>query len=100
MKGVKNCKEIFSQGIKGYFIGPYDLSASLNNPGIFNSEEFLEAEKKILSSAKEEGIRRGYHLVEPEPNQIKTLQARGYDMIAFSVDIRMLDIVARLPFKN
>ena len=100
MKGVKNCKEIFSQGIKGYFIGPYDLSASLNNPGIFDSEEFLEAEKKILSSAKEEGIRRGYHLVEPEPNQIKTLQARGYDMIAFSVDIRMLDIVARLPFKN
>ena len=62
--------------------------------------KFLEAEKKILSSAKEEGSRRGYHLVEPEPNQSKTLQARGYDMIAFSVDIRMLDIVARLPFKN
>ena len=38
IKGLKNCKEIFSQNIKGYFIGPYDLSASLNNPGVFDSE--------------------------------------------------------------
>jgi 2-dehydro-3-deoxyglucarate aldolase len=98
MKGLKNCKDIFSQNIKGYFIGPYDLSASLNNPGAFDTDEFYEAEAKILSAAKEENIKCGYHLVEPEKHQIKVLQAKGYDMIAFSVDIRMLDIGARLPF--
>jgi len=97
-KGLNNCKEIFSQNINGYFIGPYDLSASLNNPGVFDSSEFNDAEIKILSTAKEESIRCGYHLVEPDIDQIQLLEAKGYDMIAFSVDIRMLDIGARLPF--
>ena len=99
-KGLKNCKEIFSQNIKGYFIGPYDLSASLNNPGVFDTDEFHDAETTILSAAKEENIKCGYHLVEPEINQIRALQEKGYDMIAFSVDIRMLDISARLPFSK
>jgi len=100
MKGLKNCKEIFSQNIKGYFIGPYDLSASLNNPGAFDTDEFHDAETTILSAAKEENIKCGYHLVEPEKDQIRALQEKGYDMIAFSVDIRMLDISARLPFSK
>ena len=98
IKGLKNCREIFSQNINGYFIGPYDLSASLNNPGVFDSDEFSDAETTILSQAKNENIKCGYHLVEPEKDQIKLLQAKGYDMIAFSVDIRILDIGARLPF--
>ena len=100
IKGLKNCKEIFSQNIKGYFIGPYDLSASLNNPGVFDSEEFKDAEAKILSAAKQENIRCGYHLVEPKIDELKALQEKGYNMIAFSVDIRMLDISARLPFSE
>ena len=99
-KGLKNCKEIFSQNIDGYFIGPYDLSASLNKPGVFDSNEFSEAETTILSTAKNENIKCGYHLVEPEIDQLKILKAKGYDMIAFSVDIRMLDIGARLPFRK
>ena len=98
LKGLKNCKEIFSQKINGYFIGPYDLSASLGNPGVFDSDEFDEAETTILFAAKNENIKCGYHLVEPEIDQINLLEAKGYDMIAFSVDIRMLDIGARLPF--
>lgn len=100
IKGLKNCKEIFSENIKGYFIGPYDLSASLNNPGAFDTDEFHDAETAILSAAKEENIKCGYHLVEPEKDQIRALQEKGYDMIAFSVDIRMLDISARLPFSK
>ncbi len=99
-KGLKNCKEIFSQNIKGFFIGPYDLSASLNNPGVFDTDEFHDAESAILSAAKEENIKCGYHLVEPDKDQIKALQEKGYDMIAFSVDIRILDIGARLPFSK
>jgi 2-dehydro-3-deoxyglucarate aldolase len=100
IKGLKNCKEIFSQGINGYFIGPYDLSASLGNPGKFDTDEFYSAEKSILSAAKEEGIKCGFHLVEPEKEVIKKLEKKGYNMIAFSVDIRMLDVNARLPFES
>jgi 2-dehydro-3-deoxyglucarate aldolase len=43
--GIANLDSIFSQEINGYFIGPYDLSASLNNPGIFDSDEFVNAEE-------------------------------------------------------
>ena len=96
--GIANLDSIFSQEIDGYFIGPYDLSASLGNPGIFNSDEFINAEEQILQASKQYQIKAGYHLVEPNPEQIPILLNKGYDMIAFSVDIRMLDLSARLPF--
>ena len=96
--GIANLDSIFSQEIDGYFIGPYDLSASLGNPGIFNSDEFINAEEQILQASKQHQIKAGYHLVEPNLDQISILSNKGYDMIAFSVDIRMLDLSARLPF--
>ena len=96
--GIENLDSIFSQDINGYFIGPYDLSASLGNPGIFNSEEFINAENQILQASKKHQVKSGYHLVEPNQDQIPILVNKGYDMIAFSVDIRMLDLSARLPF--
>jgi len=97
-KGIENVESIFSQNIDGYFIGPYDLSASLGNPGNFNSVEFIAAEDIVLKAAKKHQLKCGYHLVEPNKDHIPVLQKKGYDMIAFSVDIRMLDVSARLPF--
>ena len=96
--GIENLDSIFLQEIDGYFIGPYDLSASLGNPGQFTSEAFIAAENLILQASKKYRVKSGYHLVEPDPQQIPILLNKGYDMIAFSVDIRMLDIAARLPF--
>ena len=98
--GIVNLDSIFSQEIDGYFIGPYDLSTSLGNPGIFNSDEFINAEEQILQASKRHEIKAGCHLVEPNPEQIPILVNQGYDMIAFSVDIRMLDLSARLPFSE
>ena len=98
--GIANLDSIFSQEIDGYFIGPYDLSTSLGNPGIFNSDEFINAEEQILQASKRHEIKAGCHLVEPNPEQIPILVNQGYDMIAFSVDIRMLDLSARLPFSE
>ena len=98
--GITNLDSIFSQEIDGYFIGPYDLSTSLGNPGIFNSDEFINAEEQILQASKRHEIKAGCHLVEPNPEQIPILVNQGYDMIAFSVDIRMLDLSARLPFSE
>jgi len=98
--GIANLDSIFSQEIDGYFIGPYDLSASLGNPGIFNSDEFINAEGQILQASKQHQIKAGCHLVEPNPEQIPILINKGYEMIAFSVDIRMLDLSARLPFSK
>ena len=96
--GIANLDSILSQEIDGYFIGPYDLSASLGKPGIFDSDAFINAEEEILRASKQHQVKAGYHLVEPNPEQIPLLVNKGYDMIAFSVDIRMLDLSARLPF--
>jgi len=98
--GIENLDSIFAQEIDGYFIGPYDLSASLGNPGIFDSDNFIRAEEQILKASKKYKVKAGYHLVEPNPEQILVLSNKGYDMIAFSVDIRMLDLSARLPFSK
>ena len=98
--GIVNLDSIFSQEIDGYFIGPYDLSASLGNPGIFDSDEFINAEEQILQASRQHQIKAGCHLVEPNPEQIPILVNKGYEMIAFSVDIRMLDLSARLPFSE
>ena len=96
--GIANLHSILSQEIDGYFIGPYDLSASLGNPGVFDSDAFINAEEEILRASKQHQVKAGYHLVEPNPEQIPLLVNKGYDMIAFSVDIRMLDLSARSPF--
>ena len=98
LPGIENIDSILSQDINGYFIGPYDLSASLGNPGHFTSSEFIAAEDIALKAAKKNKVKCGYHLVEPDLEQVQVLQDKGYDMIAFSVDIRMLDLSARLPF--
>jgi len=100
MEGTQNCNEIFSTDISGYFLGPYDLSASLGAAGVFTSNAFKESEDKILKTAADHKIKCGYHLVEPEAEKINDLKERGYNMIAFSVDIRMLDVTARLPFTH
>ncbi len=98
IKSVDNINEIFSLPISGYFIGPYDLSASIGDPGNFNNKDFLIAEKKVLVEAEKRSIQKGFHLVEPSLKELDFLKKRGYNKIAFSVDIRMLDCMARLPF--
>tara|TARA_B100000029_G_scaffold13645_1_gene14350 strand:- start:13852 stop:14586 length:735 start_codon:yes stop_codon:yes gene_type:complete len=96
---IKNINEIFSLPINGYFIGPYDLSASLNDPGNFTSDLFKNSEAKVMQAAKDKGIHCGYHLVEPEIDELSALKEQGYSMIAFSVDFRMIDVIARKPFE-
>ena len=99
-EALNNLDEMFSQKIDGYMIGPYDLSASMGIPGDFLNTNFIQAEKIILETAKKYNIKRGYHIVEPDLEQLNARKSQGYDFIAFSVDFRMLDMVARTPFKN
>ena len=81
-------------------IGPYDLSSSMGIPGEFKNQDFLEIEASILDTAKKYDIKRGYHIVEPDTVQLNARIDQGYNFIAFSVDFRMLDVMARKPFNN
>jgi 2-dehydro-3-deoxyglucarate aldolase len=69
-------------------------------PGDFLNQAFIKAEESILETARKYDIKRGYHIVEPDLEQLELRKSQGYNFIAFSVDFRMLDVMARTPFNN
>lgn len=82
-------------GVDGFIIGPYDLSCSMGIPGEFEHPEFAIAMKRILSTGLRLGCPSGLHIVEPDVARLRLTIAEGYRFIAYSVDMRMLDVVAR-----
>jgi 2-keto-3-deoxy-L-rhamnonate aldolase RhmA len=98
---VKNLKEILSEkGIDGFIIGPYDLSCSMGIPGDFKNPKFIQIMDQILLTAKELDIASGLHVVEPDPQKLDLAIKAGHKFIAYSVDIRMLDVAARKGIKE
>ncbi|MBT5400493.1 2,4-dihydroxyhept-2-ene-1,7-dioic acid aldolase [bacterium] len=98
---IVNIDEILSvPGIDGLIIGPYDLSCSLGIPGQFDNSEFVD----IMASIRDSGLRHncpvGLHIVEPDLDKMNDIITQGYTFIAYSVDIRMLDLSARNGVMN
>jgi 2-dehydro-3-deoxyglucarate aldolase len=93
---LDHLEAIFSvPGVDGFIIGPYDLSCSMGMPGEFDRPKFKEAMAKILATALELGCPAGLHIVEPDIVRLEQVISEGYKFIAYSVDIRMLDVAAR-----
>ena len=93
---LPHLKQILStEGVDAFFIGPYDLSCSMGIPGEFSHPDFLDAMSSILSIARECNCPSGIHIVEPNLDTLKTHIDLGYKFIAYSVDIRMLDVASR-----
>jgi len=101
INAVKQIDEIFSiQGIFGYFIGPYDLSASLGKPGDFRCKEVLEALNIVKQAGINHRIRAGYHVIEPNPQEVLNKKKQGYKIIAVSTDMLFFLKGLELAFKN
>ncbi len=93
---ITNLEDIFSvENIDGYIIGPYDLSASMGIPGQFSHPDFNDAMEHIKSTSKRMGIPGGIHIIEPDPSQLEVRVKEGFKFIAYSLDIRMLDVTCR-----
>lgn len=93
---IDNLEEIFSiEKIDGYLIGPYDLSASMGMPGDFKNKIFKDTVKKIVKIASKFKLKRGIHVVEPDKKILQEKIKEGFDMIAYSLDTRMLDVACR-----
>ena len=89
-------EDIFTvKGVDGFIIGPYDLSCSMGIPGEFEHPEFLDAMETIRSAGQQLEIPGGIHVVEPDKDRLEMAIKDGYRFIAYSVDIRMLDVSAR-----
>jgi len=93
---VNNLEAIFSvEGVDGFIVGPYDLTGSMGIPGQFDHPDFLRAMDRINVISKEMGMPGGIHIIEPEPDQLQQRIHEGYPFIAYSLDIRMLDVACR-----
>lgn len=90
-EAVENIDEIFSvKGIYGYFIGPYDLSASIGEAGDFNSKNVIDALKLVKESGIKRGVKPGYHVIEPDPQEVIKKTKEGYKIIGVSLDMLFL----------
>ena len=93
---VNNIDAIFSvDGVDGFIIGPYDLSGSLGIPGQFDHPDYIAAVDKINVEAKKMNVMSGIHIIEPNPELLKQRIKEGYRFIAYSLDVRMLDVSCR-----
>ena len=100
IEAVNNLEAIFGvDGVDGYIIGPYDLSASLGIPGEFDNPIFLNAMERVKKVGTDMKIIGGIHIIEPEPEQLQQRITEGYQFIAYSLDIRMIDVACREGLK-
>jgi 2-dehydro-3-deoxyglucarate aldolase len=93
---LEHLEAIFSvPGVDGFIIGPYDLSCSMGMPGEFERPEVKAAMQQILSAGLRMNFPAGLHIVEPDQARLAQVIQEGYRFIAYSVDVRMLDVAAR-----
>ena len=98
---INNLEEILTTNdIDGFIIGPYDLSCSMGIPGEFEHPEFLKVMDFIKLTAQKLSCVGGLHIVEPDAKKLKQTIDDGYKFIAYSVDIRMLDVSARVTLDS
>ena len=89
--GVRNLKDILDvDGVDGFIIGPYDLSASLGVPGELQKPVVVEALQEVEAVATTSEKWAGFHIVHPDHDQLKRTIERGYDFIAYGVDFTFL----------
>lgn len=86
--GVNNLEEILAvEGVDGFFIGPYDLSASLGHPGEFDHPDVVAAMERVAEVVERPEVLAGVHVVEPEPERLERMITAGYRFVAYASDM-------------
>ena len=96
IEAVNNLEAILSvDGVDGFIVGPYDLSGSLGIPGQFDHPAMKEAMESIKSIGVASVKAFGIHIIEPSIKELQQRVDEGYNFVAYSLDIRMLDRACR-----
>jgi len=99
--GVGNMEEIMNvPGVDGFFIGPFDLSASLGIPGKFDDPKMLDALAEVRRVKEKTGTLSGIHVVQPNPDDLKQRIEEGFEMIAYGIDYLFMANKAREGLGN
>ena len=92
IESVNNLEAILAvEAIDGFIVGPYDLSGSLGVPGQFDHPSMAKAMDRIKSVGMASGKAVGIHVIEPDIEELRRRVDEGFNFIAYSLDIRMLD---------
>lgn len=84
-EAVSNLKDIAEvDGVDVLFVGPLDLSISLNMPGKFDDPEYVAILSKVSKVAKNAGKAAGILL--PDPSLTDLVHELGYTFVAAGAD--------------
>lgn len=98
INAVRNLDEILStERLDGVIVGPYDLSASMDLTGQFDSPEFKDAMDQIEDKARKFIVPMGMHIVQPDEELLKLKIENGYQFIAYGIDSLFLYKFAECP---
>jgi len=98
IRAVENLQGILSvKGLDAIMVGPYDLSGSMDITGNFEHPDFINVMEEISKKAKQYSIPMGTHIVDPQPDVLKTKIAEGYQFIAYGIDSVFLFQNAECP---
>lgn len=89
-----------TDGIDGSFIGPYDLSGSLDKTGKLNDPKVLNAIGSYLLIAKKYKKLIGFHVVPINHNLVMDKIKEGYNFIAFGFDAYFMGTSIRNQLKK
>jgi 2-dehydro-3-deoxyglucarate aldolase len=77
-------------GIDATFIGPYDLSASMELAGQLTHPKVAAAQQQILEACLKYGIPAGYHVVAPDLKLVQQRVDEGFRFIGCGLDTEFI----------
>ena len=96
INAIRELDEILStEGVDGSFIGPYDLSGSMGLPGAWDKQEVKDALSIYENTVKKYNKLVGYHVISPNFELLNEKVEKGYNFIAFSLDVLFLGTLVR-----
>ncbi len=96
IEAVNNLKEILDvEGVDGIIVGPYDLSASMGKPGMFDDDDVIEVLKRIDKITLNKNKPLGFHVISSNHKKMLEKISKNYTFLAFSLDFFFLGDKAR-----
>ena len=91
---VNDIEEIVRiQGIDGWFIGPYDLSASMGKPGATTAPDVLDAIQKVKETARKANLPLGIFCSTIEA--ARSYMRDGYAFLVVGIDTALIAQTAK-----
>ncbi|MCQ0113114.1 HpcH/HpaI aldolase family protein [Zhouia amylolytica] len=96
IQAVENLEAILDvDGIDGIIVGPYDLSASMGKPGMFEDEDVKQVLKRIDEITIKKNKPLGFHVISSDHVKMLEKINKKYSFLAFSLDFFFLGDKAR-----